>query len=80
MVENDLLVPASAVPGPSLSLDDFCKAYSLSNNVHQKLDDNGYTGSNTIRYICVPELKEMGFKYGEIAAMKDAVRQWIAKD
>jgi len=44
--------------------------------VHQKLDENGYTTSNTITYIRVSELKEMGFKHGEIAAMKDAVRQW----
>jgi len=44
--------------------------------VHQKLDENGHTTSNTITYICVSELKEMGFKHGEIVAMKDAVQQW----
>ena len=46
--------------------------------VYHKLDENGYTSSNTISYIWVSELKEMGFKHGEIAAMKDAVWQWIS--
>jgi len=70
------LLPTSAKPGPHLTLNEFCLTYSLSNSVHQKLDENGHTTSNTITYICVSELKEMGFKHGEIAAMKDAVRQW----
>jgi len=40
----------------------------------------GYDRSHTISYIQVSELKEMGFKYGEITAMKDVIRQWIAQD
>ncbi|KAI6148063.1 hypothetical protein BKA82DRAFT_16709 [Pisolithus tinctorius] len=73
---HDLLLPTSASPGPHLTLNEFCLMYSLSNSVHQKLDENGYMTSNTITYIHISELKEMGFKHGEIAAMKDAVRQW----
>jgi hypothetical protein len=42
--------------------------------------ENGYTGTRTIRYIIVSELKEMGFKNGEIAAMKDAVARWANGD
>ena len=75
--DPDLLLPRLAAPGPRLTLQQFCSEYSLSNAVYHKLDENGYTGSNTISYIQVSELKEMGFKHGEIAAMKDAVRQWI---
>ena len=75
-IDHDLLLPASAKPGPHLTLNEFCLTYSLSNSVHQKLDENGYMTSNTITYIHVSELKEMGFKHGEIAAMKDAVWQW----
>lgn len=77
---TDSLLPDAAKPGPCLSLSEFCAAYSLSGNIHKKLDDNGYTGSSTISYIRVSELKEMGFKHGEIAAMKDAVRQWVTSD
>ncbi|KAI6021252.1 hypothetical protein EDC04DRAFT_2901316 [Pisolithus marmoratus] len=79
-VTTNSLLPESAMPGPCLTLSEFCAAYSLSDNVCQKLDDNGYMGSNTISYICVSELKDMGFKHSEITAMKDAVRRWIASN
>ncbi|KAI5992670.1 hypothetical protein EDD15DRAFT_2167802, partial [Pisolithus albus] len=79
-ITTDSLLPESATPGLCLTLSEFCTAYSLSDNVRQKLDDNGYTGSSTISYIRISELKDMGFKHGEIAAMKDAVRGWIASN
>ena len=53
--------------------------YALSDVVYHKLNENGYTGSNTISYIWVAELKGMGFKHSEIAAMKDAVQQWVSR-
>ncbi|KAG1884553.1 hypothetical protein F4604DRAFT_1918984 [Suillus subluteus] len=70
------VLPVSARPGPDLSLANFCAVYDLSPDIHAKLTENGYTGTRTIRYIVVSELKEMGFKNGEIAAMKDAVARW----
>jgi hypothetical protein len=74
------ILPVSARPSPDLSLPDFCTAYSLSPEIHMKLMGNGYTGTQTIRYIIISELKEMGFKNGEIAAMKDAVAWWANED
>ena len=76
--DPNLLLPRSVAPGPCLTLQQFCSEYSLSDAVYHKLNENGYTSSNTISYIRVSELKEMGFKHGEIAAMKDVVRQWIS--
>ncbi|KIM60028.1 hypothetical protein SCLCIDRAFT_125179 [Scleroderma citrinum Foug A] len=76
--DPDLLLPGSAAPGPRLTLQQFCGKYSLSDAVYHKLNENGYTSSNTISYIRVSELKEMGFKHSEIAVMKDAVQQWIS--
>ncbi|KAG1814990.1 hypothetical protein EV424DRAFT_1541216 [Suillus variegatus] len=70
------VLSVSARPGPDLSFVNFCAAYDLSPDIHTKLTENGYMGTRTIRYIIVLELKEMRFKNGEIAAMKDAVAQW----
>ncbi|KAG1821905.1 uncharacterized protein BJ212DRAFT_1477738 [Suillus subaureus] len=70
------VLPISAQPGPDLSLVNFCAVYNLSPDIHAKLMENGYMGTQTIRYIVVLELKEMGFKNGKIAAMKVAVAQW----
>ncbi|KAG1719693.1 hypothetical protein EDB19DRAFT_1647862 [Suillus lakei] len=70
------LVQSGMQHGPNLTLDAFCTMYGLSQDIRTKLHDNGYTGSDTLTFIIVPELKEMGFKYGEIAALKAAMRQW----
>jgi hypothetical protein len=70
------LLPPTMPPGPDLTLIDFCMTFSLGDAILAKLHTNGYTGTRTIKYIVVAELKEMGFKNGEIAAMKDAVEQW----
>jgi hypothetical protein len=58
-----------------LSLDDFCTSYNLSNEIRTSLHENGYTSTETLAFIFVPELQEMGFKFGEIAAMKAAMRR-----
>lgn len=70
------LLPPTMQPGLDLTLIDFCTKFSLVNAILTKLHSNGYTGTRTIKYIVVSELKEMGFMNGKIAAMKDAVEQW----
>jgi hypothetical protein len=39
------LLSVSARPGPDLPLADFCAAFELSQDIHAKLADNGYTGT-----------------------------------
>jgi hypothetical protein len=73
---QDILIPDDAQHGLTLSLDEFCNNYSLSGDIRAKLSENGYTGTETICYILVPDLKEMGFKLGEIAAMRAAMKRW----
>ncbi|KAG1742235.1 uncharacterized protein EDB91DRAFT_1081422 [Suillus paluster] len=70
------LLPPTMQPGLDLTLIDFCTKFSLANAILTKLHNNSYTGTHTIKYIVVSELKEMGFMNGKIAAMKDAVEQW----
>lgn len=74
--DHQSLVQSGMQHGPNLTLDAFCTLYGLSEEIKTKLRENGYTGSDTLTFIIVPELKEMGFKYGEIAALKAAMRQW----
>ncbi|KIJ10259.1 hypothetical protein PAXINDRAFT_86332, partial [Paxillus involutus ATCC 200175] len=51
------LVPSAAQHGQKLSLDEFCDRYSLSQDIHTKLHENGYTGTKTISFIVISELK-----------------------
>ena len=73
---QDSLIPHGVQYGPTLSLHQFCHDYNLSDNILAKLSDNGYTGTETVCYVLISELKEMGFKLGEIAAMRAAMKHW----
>ncbi|KAG1722738.1 uncharacterized protein EDB91DRAFT_1230512 [Suillus paluster] len=73
---QDSLIPYGVPHGPTFSLNEFCSNYTLSNDIRTKLHQNGYTGTETICYILISELKEMEFKLGEIAAMRAAMKRW----
>jgi len=49
---------------------------NLSDGILTKLSDNDYTGTESICYILISELKEMEFKLGEIAVMRAATKRW----
>ena len=75
-VLSSMLLPAGHFQGPQLTLDEFCALYSLSDRVKDKLDENGYSGSHTFHFVELQDLKDGGFKVGEIAQLKDAISQW----
>jgi hypothetical protein len=70
------LLPIARAAGPSLTLEDFCLQYQVDLGVRQKLFDEGYKTSHHLQYATVLELKEAGFKIGQIASLKDAFARW----
>jgi hypothetical protein len=68
--------PVSRTVGPNLTLQEFCNQFDVTANVYNKLVNKGYTNSQVLQYVAIDELKEMGFKFGEIALLKDAVARW----
>jgi hypothetical protein len=73
---SDMLLPPSHSIGPSMLLATFCFKYNITKVVQKKLDDEGYTDAHLLQYVSVAELKEAGFKNGEIASLKYAVSKW----
>jgi hypothetical protein len=71
-----MLIPGDRVPGPDLSLVEFCLAHRLTDGVRNKLEENGYSGSHTFQYAQWEELREAGLKAGEIAQLKHAIVTW----
>ena len=77
LIASDMLIPADCLPGPELSLENFCKIYCLTDGVQNKLDENGYSGSHTFQYVEWKDLKSnAGLKAGEIAQLKHAISMW----
>ena len=74
---SDTLIPADRAPGPMLSLDDFCKAYLLTDGVRTKLDENRYSGLHSFQYAEWKDLKsDAGLRAGEIAQLKHTISTW----
>jgi len=71
-----MLIPGDHVPGPDMSLAEFCLAHCLTEGVHNKLDEKGYSGSHTFQYAQWEELQEAGLKAGKVVQLKHAIMMW----
>jgi len=70
------LLPMQRQPGINAPIAEFCRLYGLGDPILQKFLQHGYLQSRMLRFIQIPELNEMDFRLGEIAALKDAVEMW----
>jgi len=62
--------------GPDFLLDEFCTIYELGDAVLKRFEENCYKKSSALRFVTIQELKDMGFRLGEIAALRVAVDTW----
>ena len=64
-----------------MPLAQFCAEYDLGATVLDKLSENLYKEARVLRFVTVDDLKQMNFRLGEIAALRDAVERWsVARD
>jgi hypothetical protein len=70
------LLQANWKPGRDMVIVQFCVQYELGDGIQQKFVENSYTHAYMLRFMTVEELKDIKFRYGEIAALRDAVNQW----
>jgi len=59
-----------------MPLVEFCQEYDLVPTILEKLSDNLYKDARVLRFITIEELKQMEFRFGKIAALRDAVDVW----
>ncbi|KAG2069511.1 hypothetical protein BDR04DRAFT_1156536 [Suillus decipiens] len=69
------LLHPSHMQGMDMPLNKFCAKYDLGNTIHAKFAENAYKEAQFLHFVTIPELKEMGFQLGEIAALCDAVER-----
>ena len=70
------LIPSTHEPGAKLDMATFCSIFNLSDAIHQRLKENTYTATHAFAYMETAELRELGFKAGEIVDLKEAVKEW----
>ncbi|KAJ7165780.1 hypothetical protein C8R46DRAFT_900364, partial [Mycena filopes] len=71
-----MLIPPPLVPGPKLSIEEFCVRYELDADIAARFREHRFKSTEVFRYIEVKELKELGFVSGEIAELKVAIATW----
>ena len=70
------LISLTRKPGNDMPLAEFCVTYGLDDAVIQKFHKNVYKDARMLHFITITELKEMDFRLGEIAGLRDAVELW----
>jgi hypothetical protein len=70
------LIPPSCKPGEDMSIVAFCILYQLDDSIAMKFASHSFKEARLLRYVTFSDLKEMEFKFGEIAALRDAVERW----
>ncbi|KAF8840844.1 hypothetical protein BDN67DRAFT_902673, partial [Paxillus ammoniavirescens] len=73
---GDRLLPSTRTPGDDISLSQFCMIYDLSQDILTKFQEHAFNHARLLRFVTIPELKEMNFCLGEIAALRDAAEKW----
>jgi hypothetical protein len=61
---------------PEASSDPSYRCASSALATLKILEENSYVHARTLRFVRIDELKEMCFRFGEIAAFRDAVEVW----
>ncbi|KAF9492129.1 hypothetical protein BDN71DRAFT_1433439 [Pleurotus eryngii] len=64
--------------GQSMTVAEFCTTFDLSEQIRALLEDNGYLRTKTFSHITLAELKDMGFKSGQVASFREALKEWVA--
>ena len=70
------LLPPSHTPGKDMSISEFCDLYALGPGILEKFTSHLYKDARVLRFVTLGDLKEMGFRLGEIAGLRDAVELW----
>jgi hypothetical protein len=68
------ILQANCKSGLDMTIADFCKIFELGEGIKEKLQEHSYTHAHMLRFITLEELKEMWFKFREIAGLQDAIK------
>ncbi|KAG1828411.1 hypothetical protein EV424DRAFT_1536679 [Suillus variegatus] len=75
-ISTSSLIPPLHKPGNDMSIVAFCALYQLDDSITTKFASHSFKEARLLCYVTFSDLKEMEFKFGEIAASRDAVERW----
>jgi hypothetical protein len=75
-LQHPTLLQAGRIPGPDMTIREFCTLYDLTDAIHDKFANNSYLHARMLRFLTAAETKEMNFLLGKVAALQDALDHW----
>ncbi|KAJ6544492.1 hypothetical protein B0H19DRAFT_1170800 [Mycena capillaripes] len=73
---SSTLIPSHLVPGPNLSMEEFCATYEIDEDIFQRLKEQKFKYTNAFKFVELADLQQMGFMLGEIAELRAAIAAW----
>ncbi|KAJ7500247.1 hypothetical protein B0H11DRAFT_803324 [Mycena galericulata] len=74
-----MLIPPPLVPGPNLTIEEFCTKFNLDEDVCNRFKSQKFKRTDALQYVELAGLKEMGFMPGEIAELRVAIAVWAQR-
>ena len=74
---TSLILP-TYIEGPEMDIERFCLIYNLPSSIQTHFCESAITGTHAFAEINSTDLKEMGFKLGEIIDLKQAISNWVS--
>jgi hypothetical protein len=75
-VQHPNLLQADHLPGPDMTIAEFCAQYELGDGTQQKFVAHGYERARVLRFITLGDVTKMELRLGEIAELRDAIERW----
>jgi hypothetical protein len=75
-VQYPTLLQADRLPGPDMTITEFCAQNELGDGTLQKFNAHGYERARVLRFITLDDVTKMGLRLGEIAELRDAIERW----
>ena len=74
---TSLILP-TYIEGLEMDIERFCLVYNLPSTILAHFRESAITGTHAFAEINSTDLKEMGFKLGEIIDLKRAISNWVS--
>lgn len=76
-LSDNALLSLDGRHGKSMGFMAFCKQYMISDTLRERLEGCGYDGPELLPDTNVKDLKEAGFKPGELQRLRHALTSWV---
>ncbi|KAJ7656599.1 hypothetical protein B0H17DRAFT_1098341 [Mycena rosella] len=77
---RSISIAGKTIPVPVLTVEKFCTEYALGEEIQKLLEDAKFQSAGALLEVAEGDLEKAGFKLGQIAELKRALREFLAPE